>query len=314
MKKWLGYVDQYSKNGMLARWPDTDYRNWYLGDWAVPKGTDQTDSISVKLVNNTFVAVCYETMEKIAGALGKAGDAEIYKMRKETLRDLIHTTFFKAETGIYGSGSQIDLTYPLLAGIVPGGLIPEVKNSLHRLILETKKGHFATGLVGIPVFTEYAIVNRESDLMYTMLKKTDYPGYLYMIANGATSTWEHWDGARSRIHNCYNGIGSWFIQGPGGIRAAPDSPGYRHILIDPQIPEGLKWANTTKETPYGTVTVRWEIINGNFSMEVHIPPGSKATVAIPSTVKRFRMNRKSYQNDSLNIETGSGKYMFEWEV
>ena len=42
-------------------------------------------------------------------------------------------------------------------------------------------GHFACGLVGIPVFTEWAVKNRKSDLMYSMLKKKDYPGYLYMI-------------------------------------------------------------------------------------------------------------------------------------
>jgi len=35
--KWLGHVDKYTVNGLLKRWPDTDYRNWYLGDWATPK-------------------------------------------------------------------------------------------------------------------------------------------------------------------------------------------------------------------------------------------------------------------------------------
>jgi len=39
MQKWLGYVDKYTVNGLLKRWPDTDYRNWYLGDWATPAGS-----------------------------------------------------------------------------------------------------------------------------------------------------------------------------------------------------------------------------------------------------------------------------------
>lgn len=314
MQKWLEYVDKYSKNGMLGRWPDTDYRNWYLGDWAVPKGTDQTDTTSVRLVNNSFVAVCYETMEKIAGVLGKKSEARDYQIKKEAIRNLLHETFYDDAKASYASGSQIDLTYPLLAGVVPDSLAGKVKNSLHNLVLNEKAGHFATGLVGIPVFTEYAVKKREYELMYTMLKKRDYPGYLYMIDNGATTTWEHWDGARSRIHNCYNGIGSWFIQGPGGIRNAPESPGYRHIIIDPQIPEGLKWVNVTKETPYGTVSVKWEIINGNFSMEVVIPVGSTATITVPQTVKHYRMNRKNYANDSLQPEVASGKYLFEWEL
>ncbi len=72
---------------------------------------------------------------------------------------------------------------------------------------------------------------RKSDLMYSILKKKDYPGYLYMLDNGATTTWEHWNGARSRIHNCYNGIGSWFYQALGGILPDENFPGYRHLII-----------------------------------------------------------------------------------
>lgn len=35
MQKWLEYVDEYTVNGLLKTWPNTDYRNWYLGDWAL---------------------------------------------------------------------------------------------------------------------------------------------------------------------------------------------------------------------------------------------------------------------------------------
>jgi alpha-L-rhamnosidase len=60
MKKWLEYVDNHSVNGLLKRWPDTDYRNWYLGDWATPEGVgnpDHIDERSVDLVNNCYISV-----------------------------------------------------------------------------------------------------------------------------------------------------------------------------------------------------------------------------------------------------------------
>ena len=59
--------------GLLKRWPDTDYRNWYLGDWASPEGIDQTAQTSVDLVNNSFIAVCFNDMQKIARRTGKNG-------------------------------------------------------------------------------------------------------------------------------------------------------------------------------------------------------------------------------------------------
>ncbi|MBN2665924.1 MAG: family 78 glycoside hydrolase catalytic domain, partial [Bacteroidales bacterium] len=75
MQKWLGYAEKYSPQGLLEGWPETEYRSWYLGDWAVPEGINQTDPRSIGLVNNCFMTVCYETMNKIAVVLGLHDDA-----------------------------------------------------------------------------------------------------------------------------------------------------------------------------------------------------------------------------------------------
>jgi alpha-L-rhamnosidase len=297
----------------LQRWPDTDYRNWYLGDWATPESVDQTDTSSVILVNNCYITICYETMQKIASILGKTSDADEYARKKDHLRNLVHRKFFNAEKASYGSGSQIDLAYPLLARIVPDSLIRNVTETLHNVIMNEHNGHIATGLVGIPVFTEWAVKNREADLMYSMLTKKDYPGYLYMTENGATTTWEHWNGNRSRIHNCYNGIGSWFYQAPGGIRADDDMPAFKHLIIEPQIPEGITWANTSKETPCGNVAVRWKSENQVFRMEVSIPVGSIAKVIIPDNVKSYIKDGVNYIHDLPFTEIGSGNHIFEWK-
>ena len=127
--------------------------------------------------------------------------------------------------------------------------------------------------------------------MYTMLKKRDYPGYLYMIDNGATTTWEYWSGERSRIHNCYNGIGTWFYHAIGGIRPDEKNPGYKHVFIEPQIPEGVTWAKTTKETPYGTIKVDWKLETSDKSgVNITLPAGVTATVTLPEKIKSCTIN------------------------
>jgi alpha-L-rhamnosidase len=200
------------------------------------------------------------------------------------------------------------MTYPLLAGIVPDNLEETIKNRLRDVIIKDHNGHIACGLVGIPVFTEWSVKNKESDLFYSMLKKRDYPGYLYMIDNGATTTWEHWNGARSRIHNCYNGIGSWFYQSVGGINKDENSPGYQHIIIDPDIPKGITWANTTKETPYGTVKVNWIIENGIFSITVSIPAGCTGSLVIPDWVNEYILNGENTEKKKSQIFLPGGKH------
>lgn len=308
MQKWLGYAEKYSSSGLLQPWPDTDYRAWYLGDWASPEGTDHTDKASISLVNNCFMSVCYETMNKIAMALGKPEDAKLYSEKSLKINEIINKDLYDPRRNIYGSGTQIDMTYPLLAGIVPDSLTEIVRENLLNEIKVNHKGHIATGLVGIPVFTEWAINNRETELMYSILKKREYPGYLYMIENGATTTWEHWNGARSRIHNCYNGIGTWFYQSLGGIRKIENIPGYHAIIIDPQIPEGITWANTSKETPYGTLKVNWSIENGIFKMDIEIPVGCQANVIIPEYAVKYEINGKSFSKKDSPVIIDSGEY------
>jgi alpha-L-rhamnosidase len=312
MQQWLGYVAKYSPDGLLQPWPDTDYRGWYLGDWAVPEGVNQKDKSSVDLVNNCVISECFETMGKIAKVLGKTDDEKKYSGQNVQLKQLIHQTFFDSTKNNYGSGSQIDLTYPLLRQIVPEPLISSVTDSLYTVIKIKHNGNIACGLVGIPVFTEWAIKNHAVELFYTMLKKKDYPGYLYMMDNGATTTWEHWSGDRSRIHNCYNGIGSWFYQAVGGIRPDTDFPGYQQVFIDPQIPDGLTWAKTTKETPYGTVKVDWTLEKEKLNFQLEIPVGCTAKVVLPKGSEDYILNGKSCslkQQETLsNVDVGSGKY------
>jgi alpha-L-rhamnosidase len=125
-----------------------------------------------------------------------------------------------------------------------------------------------------------------------MLKKRDYPGYLFMLDNGATATWEHWNGERSRLHNCYNGIGSWFYEAIGGIRLDESAPGYRKIIIKPQIPEGITWAKVTKETPYGTISVNWERKDRRIYFDVSVPPGCSAEIVLPEGMEEYLLKKK----------------------
>ena len=270
MKHWLDYVDAYSVDGLLKTWPTPVYRWWYLGDWAAPAGVDVQDPASIDLVANCTLCQVYLKLEEIARVLGQEADATEFRARYEALRQRIQEVLY--HDGLYASGSQVDLVFPLLTGVVPEELKPTVVAQLKTRTQELWGGHLATGLVGVPVITEWATKAGECDWLYGLLKQRDYPGYLYMVDNGATGVWEEWDGGRSHLHNCYNGIGSWFYEALGGIRAL--EPGYRRVRIDPQAPEGLDWVHAARMTPYGVISVHR---NGR-DLEVRIPVGVTAEI------------------------------------
>ena len=133
-----------------------------------------------------------------------------------------------------------------------------------------------------------------------------------MIDHGATATWEYWSGERSRVHNCYNGIGTWFYQAVGGIRLDEAKPGYRHFYVDPQIPNGVTWTKVTKESPYGTIAVNWEMQGKQLNLQLIVTAGTTATVCIPNNAVSYIMNEKkmSVKKQTVDVEAGHYEFLF----
>lgn len=307
MQRWLGYVNKFSSDGLLKKWEATNYRTWYLGDWAAPEEVNVMDPNSIDIVNNCFVSVCYDTMNKIAKVLGKVEDAKKYQELQTAINYSIQSTFYNEKGKTYASSSQIDVIYPMLAGVTPENQREDVMKKLFQRTNDQYSYHLATGLVGIPVLAQWATKEKMTAFLYNMLKQRTYPGYLYMIDNGATATWEHWNCRRSRIHNCYNGIGTWFYQALAGIVPDEQEPGYRHFFIRPQVLDNMTWVKASKDTPYGELSVNWEKSNSQFTLSVIVPVGSHATLECPMKAKRITLNGKSMPlSQPLNIS--SGKY------
>ena len=275
MKRWLGYVKKYSADdGLLHPWPDTRIRFWFLGDWLAPEGVDVKGE-SVLHVNNCFISECLGDMADIARLLGHPEDAREFAAWSDSLKAAVHDKFYHADSHSYANGTPLDNAYALLAGIPDDVAI--ARQVQQRLIADSYgkyNAHIAVGLVGVPVFTEWVTRERQSDLMATILRQEDYPGYLNMINHGATTTWESWGSERSRVHNCYNGIGTWFYQALAGIRPDAAAPGYRHFFVDPQPTDGVTWVKATKPTPYGDICV--ELTDD--TLRLTVPVGTTATI------------------------------------
>ena len=87
-------------------------------------------------------------------------------------------------------------------------------------------GHIDAGMHGTYFLLKYLMEQDRNDLIYEMVSKRDYPSWGYMLDHGATTIWEDWSGTMSHIHDTLISVGSWFIQGIGGIRIDEKSPGF----------------------------------------------------------------------------------------
>lgn len=315
MLKWLKFVEAYSPETLLQPWPENHQRGWYLGDWATPEGIDQTDPRSVNLVANCAIIDSYDKLIKIAGVLDKLSDVIQFEEKKTELTQAVHDAFYNPESATYGTGVQVDLAYPLILGIVPDSLKEKVSRSLISETVEKRNGHFATGLVGLPILTQWVVEQEASEMMYQMMTRKSYPGFGYMLENGATTTWEHWTGERSRIHNCYHGAGSWLYQSVAGIRPMEAYPGYERFELAPRPPGAVTWAKMDKATPRGTIRLEWKQEAGHMEMMVQVPAGSRADLLLPEGTAECTIDSGNVKPDSEgHLWIGNGTHRISYTL
>ena len=86
----------------------------------------------------------------------------------------------------------------------------------------------------------------------------------------------------SHIHDTLISIGAWFIEGIGGIRADEKAPGFRHFFLRPTPVGGMTFARTSYKSIHGTIVSNWRIANGTMHMDATVPPGTSATLYLPT--------------------------------
>ncbi len=289
IQKWIAFLESKTKDNILEFYVGigNNGKEWsFLGDW-VPPGRgmqpgDRIDDHSTHFFNNCYCLYNVQLAAKIAGVLGKDTDALMYEKKAQTLKRVIHERFFNADKNTYASGEQPYLAFPLLVDVVPEALRGLVMDNLEKAILVKQRGHLNTGMHGTYYMLKLLMQQNRNDLIYEITNKKTYPGWGYMLEQGATTIWEQWDGANSQIHNTLLAIGSWFIQGLGGICIDDSSPGFKHFFIKPAAVGDITFARTKYRSIHGTIISDWRTKKGAFHLDVTVPANTTATVFVPA--------------------------------
>lgn len=296
----------------LPGWPVTQWLN--LGEWCAP-GPSPSD----ELVHTFYLWLCADCTARTAQALGLDGDAAIYRQLAMRMKEAFHRKFYDAHSHSYGKyGSNV---FALKMG-VPDSCRQDVAETLRRQLVEENNMHLDTGIYGTRYLFEILAENNMNDVAYALMNQHTYPSFGYWIEQGATTMWERWNGADSHDHPMMGGGLTWFYRCLAGVRTDEAIPGYRHIIIRPQMPDSLQYVRYSHKTPYGKVRSRWEKQGHQITMEVEIPVGSVATVYLPaSTPSQVTESGQPLDNapgirvvrqneDSLQLEVAQGTYRF----
>lgn len=322
MKKWVDYMRQFLKDGIMPR-------NTY-GDWCVPPedpklihSKDPARITAGALLSTAY----YHQMVKLVAAnarmLGRNEDAaELEKLASE-LRDAFLRTWYKREEARFDNGTQTSSVLPLAFDMVPAGDRERVFQRLVEKIEKESNNHVGVGLVGAQWLMRTLSDNGRPDVAFAIATQTTYPGWGYMVEKGATTIWELWNGdtadpaMNSMNHVMQIGdLAVWMYEYLAGIRPDLEKPGFRHIHIRPVPVEGLSYVKATHRSLYGPVSSSWNRAGGRLQLEVTIPPNTTATICVPSTGKVSEAGGLAparVERGCTIFETGSGSYRFTAE-
>ncbi|WP_445376394.1 alpha-L-rhamnosidase C-terminal domain-containing protein [Niveispirillum fermenti] len=101
-----------------------------------------------------------------------------------------------------------------------------------------------------------------------------------------------------------------------GLR--PGDAGYKRVLVRPEIPDGLAWAEATMQTVHGRAASAWRVENGALTLTVQVPANSVGDIWVPRRFGPVRAvpkgARRTGGNDRFTIysvEPGTHRFTTE---
>ena len=315
MKQWVEHLRSLARDGIVSNG---------LGDWCPPGWKLECP---IALSSTAYYYLDTRILADAAALLGKTEDAVHYGKLANDIRAAFINNFLDKEQMTYGS--QTADTLALYLGLLPEGKELAIAQSLARNVVEKHDGHSSCGIHGHRhlywALSNYAC----DDVAFGILTQTSYPSFADAFQRGATTLWEYWpptgmgkEGRISLNHPMHGGFDAWFYYGVAGINPTPKSPGFKHIILRPNLVNQLKFASASYRSMYGTIESAWQNKDGTFQWHIVIPPNTTATVYVPAKdaksvteagqpaaeaegVKFLRM-----EVGTAVYEVGSGSYLF----
>jgi len=243
---------------------------------------ESLDAKAIPFTPSVFYYLQVSMMADFAAILGKKEDEAIYENLSNAIREAIVGKFSPEGNGEFEMGTQTAQLFALWSEIDQG----EKEGLAFKKLVSTfeqKNWHLSTGIFGTKMLFDVLRKADENEMAYRIANQRAYPGWGYMLANGATTLWETWassDNTYSKNHPMFGSVGEWFYRSLLGINAA--EPGFKKVIIKPQPAGDLKHAKGSFNSVYGKIQSAWEITDQQFKLDVKIPVNTTAEVWIPT--------------------------------
>jgi len=318
MKRYFAFLQKLAdaKGGILEWAGASDWIEVGVEGWGPPKRTP-------KFLVSTMAYIYYaDILLKSAALLERAEDAATYRAIAEKSRVLFNQKHFDPATGLYAGAkdSQASLIMPLALGVVPEDKKALVLQRLEENI-KAWNYHLNTGFVSNPYLLHGLTDLGRADLVGRMMNQKDWPSFHTVAKAGVFM--ETWRGGMAQMPSLGGPSTAWFYRAILGIRNDPTQPGFKHIIIKPEMMPEVTWAKGHYDSIHGRIGNNWKLETGRLTMEITIPHNTTATVFVPakdadavtesgkpaSKVEGIKFLRM--ENGAAVYAVGSGTYRFQ---
>lgn len=198
--------------------------------------------------------------------------------------------------------------------------------ALDRLlkVLADADYHVTTGIFGTKYLLDVLSSHNRTDIAFRVVNQSGFPGWKYMIDNGATTLWETWkesDNTFSQNHPMFGSVSEWYLKWLGGIQPDAENPSKNSVILKPRPVKEIDSLTVEKYFPSGSLVSRWWWNDKTLCFEFTIPdglnviwmPGSGNPIV---TAVQSPIGWKIDENSGLqeiNLSQ-AGRYVFEVSV
>ena len=277
-------------------------------DGVVDEGLSDHESLEpvpVELTGTLHYLQSARIMKLFSSIMGNDINEKKYHDLSQKLEKIIKVKFWD-QTITKDINRQTLFSSLLYHNIIPDSEIEVAKDSLLKALENGPSGHFTTGIFGTKYILETLSEHISPEVVFNVVNSTKYPGWGYMIDQGATTIWETWkesDNYFSNSHPMFGVVTEWYYRWLGGIRPDPNYPGFKEFILNPSMPEELDYVKSSYYSPFGKIVSNWRKNSSeSYIYEITVPEGSVANVLLPISPSQKIMIKK----DDFKLENIDG--------
>ena len=273
MERFLAFIQAGNPDFVRRNQLGENYADWLAPDPNTPRD----------LVATAYWALLAQMMQQMAAGTGH--DAQPYATLYEKIRSAYQAAYVSADGTVKGN-TQTAMLLTLYAGLAPETQRQAITEHLVANI-QTHGEHLTTGFLGTPFLLTTLAQNGQQKVAYDLLLQQTYPSWGYMLAKGATTWWERWNGdtgdpsMNSYNHYAFGSVVAWIYRSTIGIDVASGQGGFQKLRIQPIYTDRLSFARGSYASVYGTVESGWtRLSDGRYHLRVKVPANVEADVYV----------------------------------